>query len=239
MNNGDAASWKEQLLKDAMAKPVFDLGTWNEFQKNLKTAFEPYDAPGDALEEMKSLWMGNRSIEEHNAQFKMIVTQTGLESLDKESPAVTDYYWETLNIPLQRQILSLENPPKTLDDWYTWEKNFDNNWRRMQKVLGQSRDSNDKKDTLTHWMKFEGRGECKADAYNTIYRSRVNNWQSVVYIAFWRNGSARDLWPAFTVPRCFTRFMFIPLTDLESGTRHKEPLKIDLNLTYIQNEQTW
>ena len=176
MNNGDAASWKEQLLKDAMAKPVFDLGTWNEFQKNLKTAFEPYDAPGDALEEMKSLWMGNRSIEEHNAQFKMIVTQTGLESLDKESPAVTDYYWETLNIPLQRQILSLENPPKTLDDWYTWEKNFDNNWRRMQKVLGQSRDSNDKKDTLTHWMKSEGRGECKADAYNTIYRSRVNNW---------------------------------------------------------------
>ena len=36
---------------------------------------------------------------------------------------------------------------------------------------------------------------CKADAYNTIYRSRVNNWQSVVYIAFWRNGSARDFWP--------------------------------------------
>ena len=32
-----------------------------------QTAFKPYDAPGDALEEMKALRMGSGSIEEHNA----------------------------------------------------------------------------------------------------------------------------------------------------------------------------
>ena len=59
------------------------------FEKNLKDAFQPYDTPGDILEEMKTLRMGNRSIEEHNARFKMIVTKSGL---DKTSPAVIDYY---------------------------------------------------------------------------------------------------------------------------------------------------
>ena len=66
MNKVDAASWKEQLLEDVMAKEPFDLGTWDMFEKNLKNVFQPYDAPGDALEEMKTLRMGNRSIEEHN-----------------------------------------------------------------------------------------------------------------------------------------------------------------------------
>ena len=36
MNEGDAASWKEQLLEDVMAKELFDLGTWDMFEKNLR-----------------------------------------------------------------------------------------------------------------------------------------------------------------------------------------------------------
>ena len=62
MNNGDAASWKEQLLEEAMKKDPINLGTWSDFMKDLQTAFQPYDAPGDALEEMKALCMGNGSI---------------------------------------------------------------------------------------------------------------------------------------------------------------------------------
>ena len=98
MNEGDAASWKEQLLEEVMAKEPFDLGTWDVFDKNLTNVFQPYDAPGDALKEMKTLRMGNSLIEEHNAKFKMIVTKSGL---DETSPAVIDYYRETLSLPLQ------------------------------------------------------------------------------------------------------------------------------------------
>ena len=89
MNDGDTASWKEQLLEDALAKDIFTLGTWATFEKDLKEVFQPYNAPGDALEEMKTLQMGSNSIEEHNAHFKMIVTRSGL---DGTSPAVIDYY---------------------------------------------------------------------------------------------------------------------------------------------------
>ena len=69
MNDGDAASWKEQLLEEAMEKDEFTLGTWKVFEKDLKEAFEPYDAPGDALKEMKNLRMGNGTIEEHKRLF--------------------------------------------------------------------------------------------------------------------------------------------------------------------------
>ena len=55
MNKGDAASWKEQLLEEAMAQPDLNLGTWKQFKDNLEEAFKPYDAPGDALEEIKTL----------------------------------------------------------------------------------------------------------------------------------------------------------------------------------------
>ena len=144
MNDGDTASWKEQLLEDALAKDIFTLGTWATFEKDLKEVFQPYNAPGDALEEMKTLQMGSNSIEEHNAHFKMIVTRSGL---DGTSPAVIDYYRKILNIPLQRRILSLENPPKTLKEWYDWAAKLDNNWRRMKRILGRSRELNDRKDS--------------------------------------------------------------------------------------------
>ena len=144
MNDGDAASWKEQLLEEAMKKDPINLGTWSTFEKDLQTAFQPYDAPGDVLEEMKALRMGSGSIEEHNARFKMAITKS---ELDSTSPAVIDYYRESLNIPLQQQILLLENPPKTLQEWYDWAAKLDNNWRRMQKILGRSRESNKKKNS--------------------------------------------------------------------------------------------
>lgn len=155
MNEGDAASWKEQLLEEASALPMFDLGTWKNFKKDLIEAFEPYDAPGDALDEIKALRMGNDSIEEHIAKFKMLRTKSGL---DETSPAVIDYFRETLNIPLQRKLLTMENPPKTLKDWYTWASKLDNNFRKMQRIMGRTRqgktDSGKKKEETSRRWNF-------------------------------------------------------------------------------------
>ena len=89
MNEGDTASWKEQLLEDAMALETFNLGTWAQFKKDLNNAFKPYDTPGDAWEEMKLIRMGNNTIKEHIARFKMLVTTS---DLDNNSPAIVDYF---------------------------------------------------------------------------------------------------------------------------------------------------
>ena len=116
-----------------MALETFNLGTWAQFKKDLNDAFKPYDAPGDAQEEMKSIRMGNNTIEEHIAKLKMLVTTS---DLDNNSPAIVDYFQDSLSIPLQQKILNLENLPKTIKEWYNWAQKINKNFQRMQCIIG-------------------------------------------------------------------------------------------------------
>ena len=100
---------------------------------------------------MKAIRMGNNTIKEHIVKFKMLVTTSNLNS---NSPAVVDYFRDSLSIPLQRKILNLENPPKTLKEWYDWAQKIDNNFQRMQCILGRS---SDKKLSTTNEKKKEER----------------------------------------------------------------------------------
>src|ERR1700678_3343556 len=141
MNEGDAASWKEQLLEDALAtaqanNTELKLGSFAQFKHELQEAFTPYDSPGDALEKMKTLWMKREDlIDEHIAKFRMMVSES---KLDKSSPVIIDLFRETLSMPLQKRILTLESPPKKLDDWYEWATKLDHQWRRMMRIMGQT-----------------------------------------------------------------------------------------------------
>jgi hypothetical protein len=73
MSEGDAKSWKGQFLRNATSPAGIDLGTWDQFQTDLEAAFKPYDAPGDALEDLTALKMGNTSIEDHIAKYKILL----------------------------------------------------------------------------------------------------------------------------------------------------------------------
>ena len=131
MNDGDAAAWKEQFLDQATAITTqnnadIDLGNFKTFVKSLEETFVPYNAPGDALEKMKELQMKQSdSIDDHVAKFKMLVTNSGLGTT---STAIIDLFRESLSVPLQRWILTLEKLPKTLNEWYHWTTNLDHQW---------------------------------------------------------------------------------------------------------------
>jgi hypothetical protein len=105
INEGDAASWKEQLLKDAMATMQannieLNLGLFAQFKHNLQEAFAPYNSPGDALEKMKTLQMKKDDlIDKHIAKFRMMVSKS---KLDKSSPIIIDLFCEMLAMPLQK-----------------------------------------------------------------------------------------------------------------------------------------
>src|ERR1700678_751459 len=98
MNEGDAASWKEQQLEDAMAtaqanNTELNLGSFARFEHNLQEAFAPYNSPGDALEKMKTLRMKkDDSIDEHITKLRMMVSES---KLDKSSPVIIDLFRET------------------------------------------------------------------------------------------------------------------------------------------------
>lgn len=139
MSEGDANSWKEEYVDTAEQKAAqenkdMDLGTYDEFIKQLTKDFSPYDAPKDAIYEMKEMKLGNTSIEEHVSKFKMLVTKSRLEKND----AVAEYFRETLPIPLQKNIMSLPEPPTTLDKWYEWAVKLQNNFIRMRNAIAKT-----------------------------------------------------------------------------------------------------
>jgi hypothetical protein len=139
MNEGDANSWKEEFFDTAeqiaaqMPGAKINLGTYNDLIKKIVEDFSPYDAPKDAIYEMKELKMGNSSIEEHVSKFKMLVMKSKLA----KNNAVVEYFRESLPIALQKNILSLPEQPKGLEDWYTWVVKLQNNYIRMRSAISK------------------------------------------------------------------------------------------------------
>jgi hypothetical protein len=88
--------------------------------------------------------MGDKTADEHNAMFKTLLTQS---KIPKDTSTTIDLYRESLTIPLQRRILTLDNPPETLDNRYKWSAKLDHNFRKMQRIVGKSRDSNNNKNS--------------------------------------------------------------------------------------------
>ena len=93
MTDGDAALWKQEFISKVIQDSVtagneITFGTYKSFIESLEKSFLPYDAPGDALNAMKRLRMGEGSFEEHLEKFKLLVSQSGLD----ESAAVADLF---------------------------------------------------------------------------------------------------------------------------------------------------
>ena len=84
---------------------------------------------------MRELKLGKTSIEEHVSKFKMLVTKSKLAKND----AVAEYFRETLPIQLQTKIMSLPTPLTTLDEWYKWAIQLQNNFIRMQSAINRTR----------------------------------------------------------------------------------------------------
>ena len=137
MTEGDAALWKQEFISRVIRESVtanreITFGTYKNFIKSLEKSFQPYDAPGDALYTMKHLQLGEGTMEEHLAKFKLLMSQSGLSDL----AAVTDLFQETLPLGLQRPILLSEKPPVTLEEWYDKANAFHGSWRKTQRILG-------------------------------------------------------------------------------------------------------
>jgi Retrotransposon gag protein len=137
LTGGDAAVWKQQFIQTKIEESEEaktdepNWGTYKEFVEALQNTFRPYDEPGEALEEIKKLRLGDGSIMEHNSRFRLLVSQIGM----KDSPALTDLYRETLPWGLQSPIIQSEHPPKTLEEWYTKATNFYVGHQKAQRLF--------------------------------------------------------------------------------------------------------
>ena len=64
----------------------------------------------------------------------MLVTKSRMAKND----AVAEYFRETLPIQLQTKIMSLPTPPTTLDKWYKWAIQLQNNFIQMQSAINRT-----------------------------------------------------------------------------------------------------
>jgi Retrotransposon gag protein len=121
MTTGSAVTWKTQFIKEAYAKPAptnpnARLGTYTQFRKDLMEAFSMFDSVGDALDELRSLRKNkNKSINKHIAKFEMLAAKS---KIDTTNPLSIELFKETLSWALMLQLMRLETPLKTIDDWY-------------------------------------------------------------------------------------------------------------------------
>ena len=107
--------------KVAEDNSALTLRTYNDLIKLTTKDFSPYDALKDAIYKMKELKLGNTSIEEHVAKFKMLVTKLKLE----KNNAVIEYFWERRTIwpfqlcqpPLMIGTTGLLNSETTSYEW--------------------------------------------------------------------------------------------------------------------------
>jgi hypothetical protein len=104
------------------------------------------------LEELTALKMGNTTIKDHIAKYKILLSRSGVPDT---SHLEIDYFQKMLNVPLQRKLLELPTPPSSLKEWYDWASHLDNNFWKMQCILGRGQTTTNngkrKEEPRRHW----------------------------------------------------------------------------------------
>ena len=81
------------MRKSITAGGELNFGSWNNFLKELRNSFHPYDKEGDALDEIIHMRQGTASIEDHVAKFKVLLADSGVAD---DSPAALDYFKKSI-----------------------------------------------------------------------------------------------------------------------------------------------
>jgi Ty3 transposon capsid-like protein len=142
MATGSAATWKTQFIEEAYARPAPPnpndrLGTYTQFRKNLMEAFSMFDSVGNALDELRSLRKKkNKSIDKHIAKFKMLAAKLKIDTMN---PLSIELFKETLPWGLTLELMKLETPLKTIDNWYEWVATIDHRFHKVNQAIEQTR----------------------------------------------------------------------------------------------------
>jgi Domain of unknown function (DUF4939) len=138
MTAGAASTWKAQFIDEAYARPTpanpnDRLGTYVQFRKELTEVFSMFDSVGDALDELRSLRKKKtESINEHIAKFKMLAAES---KIDTTNPLTIELFKETLPWGLTLQLMKLETPLKTINDWYEWAAELDHRHTKINQAV--------------------------------------------------------------------------------------------------------
>jgi hypothetical protein len=88
-----------------------------------------FDSVGDALDELQILRKKKtESIDEHIGKFKMLAAESKIDTMN---PLSIELFQETLPWALMLQLMRLETPLKTIDDWYKWVATLNHQFHKL------------------------------------------------------------------------------------------------------------
>jgi hypothetical protein len=133
---------EEAYTKPAPANPNARLGMYTQFRKDLMEAFSMFDTVGNALDELRSLRKKkNELIDKHIAKFKMLTAEL---KIDTTNPLSIELFRETLPWALTLQLMRLETPLKTIDNWYEWAASLDHRFHKVNRAIEWTRENSGK-----------------------------------------------------------------------------------------------
>jgi len=85
--------------------------------------------------------MSSQMANEYIKRFKIYMAES---KVTQDRPLV-EWFMKGLNTPLLDRILNFENPPTTIQGWYTTASKIDNQWRRGRAIANRLKEGNDTK----------------------------------------------------------------------------------------------
>jgi len=135
MNKGSAQAWKESfIIEKTNRNGTISFGTWNACKKAIEDAFLISDIPGNARAKLRTLRQTG-SANEYVGQFRILAQRSKIT----DDAALIEYFMEGLKPKLLEKIYALETIPTTIDEWYSHACRFDNQWLRVQEIIGRQR----------------------------------------------------------------------------------------------------
>jgi len=137
LDSGEPAMWKEQFVKSIMDGDEINFPIYEEFLAAFKKAFKDVDQVNKALNDLGRLRQGNKGAEEHTTTFRLLVGKAGISSARNPNHRVLiNLYQKSLKPKLVERIMSMENIPKTIEEWCEKAILFNNNWQHLMTAMG-------------------------------------------------------------------------------------------------------
>jgi hypothetical protein len=100
-------------------------------------AFSMFDSVGNALDELRSLRKKkNKLIDEHIARLKMLAAKS---KIDTSNPLSIELFKEMLPWGLTLELMRLETPLKTIDNWDEWAATIDHWFHKVNQAIERTR----------------------------------------------------------------------------------------------------
>ena len=132
----EALLWKDHYLESIRIKGGFKWPKHDDLKELIRRDFARTTEIEDAITALEHLKQGSKPISEFNIDFKLLLGKAG-KGTNTSDNFLIRLYSRAINSKTAEKVITMDNPPTTLDDWMDKAAKFDSNWRRASALLGR------------------------------------------------------------------------------------------------------